>query len=395
MSKFQFAALSLFTAALTGLLCSPAAAQYSRHVSPGGTGYGGYSGGYGGYGGYGGPTYVGATYGGYGAATNPSNLSLVVAQTQEGHEGVSDLLGQLRRLQDQQVRNEVRFNTLNDSFYERQGVNFGFNLRGADPAGGRGVVGLDPTGQATPNGDLQFRQGGATSATPPFGGHDAGTDGTLGFATRGGGGDLLFNFFGGQGSTRSNVTQAPVVVIPNGGQGFVSDTSQTPFVTGVVPVVGAPNMAAMTGYGMPLMSQPQSVVQQRLQQLKYDQLREATQRSSPRDSATQAALSEEVQNGNLDGENTRGDIRLGGGTSSGGPSSADRGDLSVAEIRRQQTEGTTAEDAELASLMARAQGALDAGKANVAAIYYKMAARRATGEQKQQIINTLRELEGQ
>ena len=390
MSKLQFAVLALFAAALVGLLCGPATAQYSRHVSPGGSGYGGYSGGYGGYGGYNGPTYGGATYGGYGAATNPSNLSLVVAQTQEGHEGVADLLGQLRRLQDQQVRNEVRFNTLNDSFYERQGVNFGFNLRGADPAGGRGVVGLDPTGQATPNGDLQFRQGGATSATPPFGGHDPASDASLGFATRGGGGDLLFNLFGGQGSSRSNVTQAPVVVIPNGGQGFVSDTSQTPFVTGVIPVVGAPNMAAMTGYGMPLMSHPQSVVQQRLQQLKYEQLREATQQST-----TQTTAAEEVQNGNLDGENTRGDIHLGGGASSGGPSSADRGDLSVAEIRRQQAEGTTAEDAELASLLARAQGALDAGKANVAAIYYKMAARRAAGQQKQQIIDKLRELEGQ
>ena len=362
-------------------LSSQLFAQYSRHTSPTG-GYGGYGYAGGGYGGY---------SGGYGrtASANPylgrpNNLSLVVAQTQEGHEGVSDLLNQLRRLQDQQVRNELRFNTLNDSFYERQGVNFGFNLRGADPAGGRGVIGLDPTGQPTPNGDLQFRQGGAASAVPQFGGHDAGSDGTLGFATRGNEGDLLFNFFSGQGSSRSNVTQAPVVVIPNGGSGTVSDTSQTPFVTGVIPVVGAPNMQAMTGYGLPL-SQPQSVVQQRLQQLQYERIRPATQPST-------------AGNGQgLRPAPTKVSLPSAGGPA-GGPSSADHGDLSVAAIRRQQqsTTGNAADsNSDMSAWIERARGAEDAGKVNVALIYYKMAARRASGDQKQQLIDKIRELDGQ
>ncbi len=228
-----------------GLISPTAHAQYSKQMSQRG-GYGGYSGGYGGggYGGYGGG--YGGGYSPYGNTAssnpglgNPANLSLVIAQTQEGHEGVADLLGQLRRLQDQQVKIGTRFTTLNDSFYERIGVGFGFNIRGADPAGGRGVIGLDPLGQPTPNGDIQFRQGGVGSATPPFGGHDPASDGTVGFATSGSEGGLLFNFFGGQGSTRSLVTQEPVIVIPNGGNGTFSDTSQTPFVTGVIPVVGA------------------------------------------------------------------------------------------------------------------------------------------------------------
>ena len=40
------------------------------------------------------------------------------------------------------------------------------------------------------------------------------------------------------GDDRSNVLQAPKVTLFNGQQAFVSDTSQEPFVTSVVPVVG-------------------------------------------------------------------------------------------------------------------------------------------------------------
>ena len=41
-----------------------------------------------------------------------------------------------------------------------------------------------------------------------------------------------------QGNTRSNVMQAPKVTLFNGQQAFVSDTTQRPFVTSVIPVVG-------------------------------------------------------------------------------------------------------------------------------------------------------------
>ena len=42
-------------------------------------------------------------------AASPTNLSLVVSQTQEVHEEIVDLLEQLRRMQDLQVTIEVRF----------------------------------------------------------------------------------------------------------------------------------------------------------------------------------------------------------------------------------------------------------------------------------------------
>jgi len=376
---------SLCGAALLLFVAAPVSfGQYSKHISPGHSGFSGFRGGF--SGGYGNTASANPRLG------LPNNLSLVAAQTQQGHEGIADLLGQLRRLQDQQVRNEVRFTTLNDSFFERQGVNFGFNLRGADPAGGRGVVGLNPLGQATPNGDLQFRQGGAASAIPPFGGHDPAGDATFGFANRGGEGDLLFNFFGSQGSTRSMVTQAPSVVIPNGGRGTISDTSQVPFVTSVIPVVGTPNLAAITGYGMQLAPTQQSVVAQRLQQLKYERLRAAAQQASSAALQT-SSNGPDVRTAKTDADGGDRLLLGGSGGGSGGASSADHGDLSVAEIRRRQEAASATEDAELAAWIERARGAEAAGKANVAKIYYKMAARRAEGEQKQRLIQKVRQLD--
>ena len=72
-------------------------------------------------------------------AASPTNLSLVVSQTQEVHEQIVDLLEQLRRMQDLQVTIEVRFITLSDSFFERIGVDFDFNIAKniANPHGGR------------------------------------------------------------------------------------------------------------------------------------------------------------------------------------------------------------------------------------------------------------------
>jgi hypothetical protein len=349
---------------LSVLAVSPAAqAQYSRQV-------GGGNGGYRGSGFGGGAMPFGNTASAHPGLGRPNNLSLVIAQTQEGHQGVADLLEQLRRLQDQQVATQVRFNTLNDNFFERIGVGFGFNLRG-----GGAIVGLDPTGQPTATGDIQFRQGSAQSAVPPFGGYDPASDATVGFAATGNEGDLLFNFFGGQGSTRTSVTQAPVVVIPNGGQGTFSDTSQVPFVTGVIPVVGAPNMQALTGYGLPLVDQ-RSPLEARLERIKYEELHQLTNQQT-----RQAQPQVEARS-----------FSASGGGSAAGPSSADRGDVSVADIRAAQADGDSSEDRELAALIERARGAEAAGKANVAKIYYGQAARRASGEQKQQLLQKVREL---
>ena len=58
----------------------------------------------------------------------PTNLSLVISQTQKVHDQIGDLLEQLRRLQDLQVTIEVRFIRLSDQFFERIGIDFDFNI---------------------------------------------------------------------------------------------------------------------------------------------------------------------------------------------------------------------------------------------------------------------------
>jgi general secretion pathway protein D len=188
-----------------------------------------------------------------------TNLTLVVSQTQEIHEQIADLLNQLRRLQDLQVTIEVRFITLNDNFFEQIGVNFNFNIP-AQTANGVTAIGSkhipsqvvgDLGGNAIPstppvNGltanpapPVEFRQGNFNAATvPQFAGIGLDTTPTtFGFAILS---DIeaFFLIQAFQGDTRTNVLQAPKVTLFNGQQAFVSDTSQRPFVTSVVPVVG-------------------------------------------------------------------------------------------------------------------------------------------------------------
>jgi general secretion pathway protein D len=197
----------------------------------------------------------------------PTNLSIVVSQTQEVHEELVDLLHQLRRMQDLQVTIEVRFITLNDNFFERIGVDFDFDIdddidrpfqvfgrriddgdpaAGDEPArntldvdhdNGSVTVGLAAPGIFSADLDVPFQQNSFGLAVPQFGGFDAAAGAQLGFAILS---DIEAFFFinAASGDRRSNVLQAPKVTLFNGQQAFVSDTSQSPFVISVVPVVG-------------------------------------------------------------------------------------------------------------------------------------------------------------
>ncbi len=213
-----------------------------------------------------------------------TNLSIVVSQTQDVHDEIVDLLEQLRRLQDLQVTIEVRFITLQDNFFERIGVDFDFDLNdnidrpfqifgrpnnagtstpyvpGPAAAGSdydRNVtdrdlkrnqsvaVGMSTAGAGVNLGsfsadlDIPFRQDSFSLAVPQFGGFNAANNpgAQLGFAILS---EIEAYFFisAAQGDTRTNVLQAPKVTLFNGQQAFVSDTSQSPFVISVIPVVG-------------------------------------------------------------------------------------------------------------------------------------------------------------
>ena len=199
-----------------------------------------------------------------------TNLSLVIRQTEEVHEEIVDLLEQLRRMQDLQVTIEVRFITLNDNFFERIGVDFDFDLdddidrpfqvfgrvvegdddgdseyTGEEPIRNtldvdhdRSVtVGMSQPGVFSADLDVPFQQGSFQLAVPQFGGFDATAGAQLGFAILS---EIEAFFFinAAQGDRRSNVMQAPKVTMFNGQMAMVSDTSQSPFVVSVVPVVG-------------------------------------------------------------------------------------------------------------------------------------------------------------
>lgn len=187
----------------------------------------------------------------------PTNLSLVISQTQNVHEEIADLLEQLRRLQDLQVTIEVRFIQLNDSFFERIGIDFDANI--GPPASSNTVVPDFTQGrfvynrsapsavvgarQATTGNlpvftsdlEVPFRQDSFALATAPFGG--ATQVSSFGFAILSEI-EAYFLIEAAQGDRRTNVLNAPKVTLFNGQQAFVADAVSRPFVVGVIPVVG-------------------------------------------------------------------------------------------------------------------------------------------------------------
>jgi general secretion pathway protein D len=177
----------------------------------------------------------------------PTNLSLVVSQTQDIHADIADLLQQLRRLQDLQVTIEVRFITLNDNFFERIGVDFDFQVDDntgltqnsvlPDDTGRSKGFGLAANGQPTQDFDYRFAQDTFTTAVPQFGGFDVSAAANFGFAILSDI-EVFFLLQALQGDQRTNVLQAPKVTLFNGQQAFVTDSVQRPFVTQIIPVVG-------------------------------------------------------------------------------------------------------------------------------------------------------------
>ena len=179
------------------------------------------------------------------------NLSLVVTAPQETHEAIANLLKSLRALQNLQVTIEVRFIQLSDTFFERIGLDFDFNIRDklnrtTTPQRTNNspsvAVGLSSgvAGAAAPafttDLDLQVRNN--FGVTPAFGAPDAGDAGTqVGLAILS---DLELFFFlqAVQGNSRTNVLNAPKVTMFDGQTATIIDQAQRPFVISFEPVVG-------------------------------------------------------------------------------------------------------------------------------------------------------------
>jgi hypothetical protein len=228
----------------------------------------------------------------------------------------------------QQANISVPFNGTSSGFNEQIGVRWG--LRG--------------------NG--WFFNFGGGAPVPPFGGFDPNAGASFGFAGPNG----FFSLTAGQGSSRSFSSQAPSVTVMNGQTGFFSDTVQRPFVTSVIPVVGIP-VAPPIGAHLP---RGGSVLEERLQRLQSEGAIPATPPATAPAPPVAAARS-----------------------------TAEHGDVSVAEIKaRQAAEAASREAAgqsEIAALLEKAAGAQADGKPSLAKLYLQMAARRTSGQQQRDI----------
>jgi hypothetical protein len=243
----------------------------------------------------------------------------------------------------QQVYTTVPLVNSRDSFYESIGTDWGFSHRGR-------------------NGYFFFNRGGANTAIPAFGGFDPNAAARFGFGSRGRNGSFYFNGWAGQGSSRTITSAAPSLMLQNGGVGFVQDISVRPFVTGLIPVVG---------------DRAVSPVEQR-----FERLRQEATIANPTSQPTDAELLLGAA-----AEQSKANDRLPPAPPAPSHSSAERGDISLAEIRRlQATRGKPDSADELNKLIETAQLAEASGRKGAARIRYQQAATKATGELKRALL---------
>ena len=125
----------------------------------------------------------------------------------------------------QQVTVGVPMLGMSDSFFESHGTRFGVRYD-------------------SPTSRFFFNFGGSVPAA--FGGFDPNTAASFGTAGRRGNWSWDLGFTAAQGSSRSLVSTTPMLTLPNGGSGFITNSTIRPFVTGIVPVVNDRRLAALT-----------------------------------------------------------------------------------------------------------------------------------------------------
>ncbi len=249
-------------------------------------------------------------------------------------------------VQAQQTMVTLPSHRINDGFFERIGVGWHWE-------------------STRPGRQMFFNYPGLNSAVPFFGGWDPGTDARFGFAGRKGNTRFGFNMALQQGNSRTMMSSAPSVMVPNGGSGSISSTTLRPFVTGWIPVVGR---QFHSPWRSPLV-RPAWMNSRTISQLK----RSTSGASTTRAEAPLRLTSAQPQ--------TNSTI-----------TTATQGTSSVAEIRRQQLVEDQARLQQVEELLERARGAEAAGKLGVARIYYQQAANRSDGELKRLLLEREREL---
>jgi hypothetical protein len=119
------------------------------------------------------------------------------------------------------------FTSAGASYFESTGISWGFGI----PARGGNVMGLTPGGQLTPH--IGFSWNGGNIA-PQFGGYNPNAGARLDIQGR----NFSLGLSMAKGASRSLVSQAPSIMVQNGQGGFLFSGQSTPFVTGMIPVIG-------------------------------------------------------------------------------------------------------------------------------------------------------------
>lgn len=187
----------------------------------------------------------------------PIGLALVVNQTPDVQEQVSDLLDALRKLQDLEVSVEVRIITLAETFFERIGLDFALNIKTDHgtrqyepqlvtnqfkPAGQindfsptRFLSGTTPAGNFTSDLDIPIKNSSFQYAIPPFAyPNNPGFNGGIGMGLAFLSDIQVFMFMeAAQGDRRTNVMQAPKLTLFNGQTSTINISDQQFFVTNV------------------------------------------------------------------------------------------------------------------------------------------------------------------
>ena len=289
----------------------------------------------------------------------------------------------------QQVTIGTPFHTLSDSFFENNTIGWSGHYRG-----------------------INFSFGGAAQSRPQFGSPDPTAGLSTGFAFANKDGQINFNLNFSQGYHQAAVTQTPSVTIMNGQTGYVSDTSQTPFVVSVVPVVGAfpvapPQMPQISANDDPNAVDPR--IDALLQAHADAQAQAAAQAAGQAQAGGPVPpLPQQQKPNNMAPQQNRKAMNVRDPVpappdpgevarerfNAAQESTAGRPALSVAEAKRLHQQERAAADGEMAALMVRARALEEDGKPNVAKIYYQRIAKHASGELQQQARTRLYELEG-
>ncbi|HZZ30174.1 MAG TPA: hypothetical protein VFE46_19405 [Pirellulales bacterium] len=267
----------------------------------------------------------------------------------------------------QQTNVGVGQHNLNDGFFESMGVGFG--------ASGKNWF---------------FNNGGFA---PQLGGMNPGGGASLGFGFGGGGINGFMNIGAAQGSMRGMSSAAGSLTVPNGGSGFIGDLTQQPFVTGVIPVVGnfADDGALPDGnFGQRSIHAP-TVLDERLARLQeLGGYKPGGGFSLNANSGGQESAS------HIDWMPGRSGLTVADPTTAklaqAQRSSAGQSTASIAAIQQQQAVEDESAAREVRSLLKQGHEAQAAGKNSVARIYYRQAAKSATGDLKAEVEQALRSL---